>query len=414
MLKRKNYWLLFAVLLLALTSLSPSMELDTAEGDYPPRQPQRLSEQPDSGDKNNVTSLNIRVSMSSGELKALQRISSNFTLSTGIQVFISNVDNEENAAMLKTELATMESPDIIMTDGRNIADLATRGYLLPVDVYQSVPGSVPLTVLIPQMQWNGYNWGIPLDIDPYVLVYSPQRLAELGFAEPPESLEEWGGLLNQLRGQQEQEEEPGTEKYLLAMDSRNAYGFSALLESMGLSMNGDYTPALDWVQVARSYFYLSSRFNTELWDMLQSGKLALAVLPLSEWQKNGNASLSVKAPAKSGTIYEVMQSRFFALPAGSANPETAVNWLAYITSATAQLEWLENTNRLPALEELYNPAQPEIAGLPFDINLLIAEEDVTAQPDGLSWDAVSDAVTLLLTGKLDAAEYTAATGLDSE
>lgn len=31
MLKRKNYWLLFAVLLLALTSLSPSMELDTTE-----------------------------------------------------------------------------------------------------------------------------------------------------------------------------------------------------------------------------------------------------------------------------------------------------------------------------------------------------------------------------------------------
>lgn len=159
MLKRKNYWLLFAVLLLALTSLSPSMELDTTEGTNPPRQPLSLSELPDAKDKNNVTSLNIRVSMSGAELKALQRISSNYTLSTGIQVSISNVDNEENAVMLKQELATRESPDIIMTDGRNIPDLATRGYLLPVDVYQSVPGSAPLTALIPQMQWNGYDWG---------------------------------------------------------------------------------------------------------------------------------------------------------------------------------------------------------------------------------------------------------------
>lgn len=247
--------------------------------------------------------------MSSGELKALQRISSNYTLSTGIQVLISNVDNEENAVMLKQELATMESPDIIMTDGRNIADLATRGYLLPVDVYQSVPGSAPLTVLIPQMQWNGYDWGIPLDIDPYVLVYSPQRLTELGFAEPPASLEEWSGLLNQLRAEQEQN--PDAEQYLLAMDSRNAYGFSALLASMGLSMEADYTAALDWVQIARSYFYLSSRFNTELWDMLQSGRLALAVLPLSEWQMNGNAALAVKAPAGvPGTAYEAVHSRF--------------------------------------------------------------------------------------------------------
>lgn len=96
------------------------------------------------------------------------------------------------------------------------------------------------------------------------------------------------------------------------MDSRNPYGFSALLESMGFSMAGDYTAALEWVEIARSYFYLSSRFNTDVWDMLQSGKLALAALPLSEWKLHGNASLSAEAPAgvsgKSG--YEAMQSRF--------------------------------------------------------------------------------------------------------
>lgn len=46
MLRRKNYWLLFAVLLLSLTSLSPSMELDTDEGSYPPRQPLDQSEHP--------------------------------------------------------------------------------------------------------------------------------------------------------------------------------------------------------------------------------------------------------------------------------------------------------------------------------------------------------------------------------
>lgn len=414
MLKRKNYWLLFAVLLLALTSLSPSMELDTTEGTDPPRQPQNLSEQPDLRDKDSVTSLNIRVSMSGAELKELQRISSNYTLSTGIQVLISNADNEENAEVLKQELTTGESPDIIMTDGRNIRDLATRGFLLPVDVYQSVPGSAPLTVLIPQMQWNGYDWGIPLDVDPYVLVYSPQHLAELGFDEAPASLEEWSLLLNQLREQQQKD--PGKEQYLLAMDSRNPYGFSALLESMGHSMTGDYTSVLEWVQVARSYFYLSSRYNSEMWDMLQSGKLALAALPLSEWRLHGNASLSAKAPG--GTAgsagYEAMHSRFFALPAGSAHPETAVNWLAYITSPTAQMEWLENTRRLPALEELYRSGLPEIAGLPFDGSLLLTEDEITEQPAGGSWDAVSAAVTLLLTGKLDAAGYKSSIGLKSE
>ncbi|CAH1196238.1 hypothetical protein PAECIP111892_02190 [Paenibacillus auburnensis] len=413
MLRRKNYWLLFAILLLALTSLSPSMELDTTEGSYPLRQPQSLSKQPDSGDQGRVRSLSIRVSLSSEELKELERISSNYTLSSGIQVVISNVGNEENADMLKQELTTGESPDIIMTDGRNIADLATRGFLLPVDVYQSVPGSAPLTMLIPQMQWNGYDWGVPLDIDPYVLVYSPQRLAELGLAEAPKSLEQWGLLLNQLREQQEKT--PGKEQYLLGLDSRNPYGYITLLESMGFSLASDNTAALEWTQYARSYFYLSSRYNPDLWDMLQSGKLAIAALPLSEWQQYGNASLTAEAPMEmaGNKGYEAMHSRFFALPAGSSNPEAAVNWLAYITSSTAQLEWLENTKRLPALDELYQSSLPEITGLPFDSKLLLSDEAVTEEAPG-RWNAFSAATTLLLTGKLDAAGYKAALSQKSE
>ncbi|MNI35820.1 Bacterial extracellular solute-binding protein [compost metagenome] len=412
--RRKNYWLLFAILLLALTSLSPSMELDTSEGNYPPRQPQSLSEQPDAKDKNRITSLNIRVSLSGKELEELKLISNNYTLSSGVQVIISNVDTEENADMLKRELTTGESPDIVMTDGRNIPDLATRGYLLPVDVYQSLPGSAPLTLLISQMQWNGYDWGVPLDIDPYVLVYSPQQLGELGLTEAPNSLEDWSLLLNHLR--ELQVKELGKEQYLLAMDSRNPYGYSALLESMGVSLTSGNTAALEWTQYARSYFYLSSRYNTELWDMLQSGKLAVAALPLSEWQLHGNASLKAAAPAAAAGDdgYEALYSRFFALPAGAKNPEAAVNWLAYITSATAQLEWLENTGRLPALDELYRSALPDITGLPFDSKLLLSDEAVAGESPGSSWSTISEAVTMLLTGKLDAAGYRAALGQDSE
>jgi multiple sugar transport system substrate-binding protein len=150
--------------------------------------------------------------------------------------------------------------------------------------------------------------------------------------------------------------------------------------------------------------------------MLQSGKLAIAALPLSEWQQHGNASLSAEAPSEAaGNIgYEAMHSRFFALPAGSSNPEAAVNWLAYITSSTAQLEWLENTRRLPALDELYRSALPEITGLPFDAKLLLSDEPVTGEAPGSSWNAISAATTLLLTGKLDAAGYQAALGQDSE
>lgn len=401
MLKRKNYWLLFAILLLALTSLSPSMELDTSEGTYPLRQPQDNSEHPDSGKQGEVRDLRIRVTLSREEFAQLEWISGNYTLSSGVQVILSNVQSEETVDMLKSDLTIGDSPDIVMLDGRNIVDLATRGYLLPVDVYQSLPGSAPLTILIPQMQWNGYDWGVPLDVDPYVLVYSPARLAELGMTGAPDSLEQWNELLRRFR------EEQGKEQYLLAMDTRNPYGYSAILESMGVSLTSDNMEALAWTQNARSYFYLTSRYNEDLWGMLQEGTLAVAALPLSEWQKHGNASLSAEVPVSNdrGKGYEAMYSRFFALPAESSNPETAVDWLAYVTSSTAQLDWLKNTGRLPALDELYRSAAPELLRLPFDTGLLLTDETVTDNAQVGGWTEISAAVAMFLTGKLDAEDY---------
>ncbi|AIQ43019.1 extracellular solute-binding protein [Paenibacillus sp. FSL R7-0312] len=405
MLRRKNYWLLFAVLLLSLTSLSPGMELDTDEGSYPPRQPLDQSKRPPSGELGDEQSLTIRVSLSSLEFSVLQRISQNYSLSSGVSVQLTNVDAEEDgAAQVREELTVGDSPDIVMLDGHSIFDLASRGYLLPVDIYQSVPGSTPLTMLIQQMQWNGYDWGVPLDIDPYVLVYSPQRLAEWGLSGAPSSLEEWNGLLGRLNGEETKEH------YLLAMDTRNPYGYAAVLHSMGGRLLSMSEAQAAWTEAARGYFFLTSRFNQNIWDMLQDGKLAVAVVPLSEWKKYGNSTLAVQAPLEQTgyNIYEAIHSRFFALPAQSGSPEAAVKWLAYVTSSSAQLEWLENTDHLPALDELYRSGLPEISRLPFDSKLFLTDDNAPESDSEGEWSRKAEAAILLLTGKLDAAGYQAA------
>ncbi|MNE88450.1 hypothetical protein D3C80_1857570 [compost metagenome] len=78
------------------------------------------------------------------------------------------------------------------------------------------------------------------------------------------------------------------------------------------------------------------------------------------------------------------------------------------------MEWLENTKRLPALDELYRSSLPKITGLPFDAKLLLSDEAVTEEAPGSNWNAISAATTLLLTGKLDAAGYKAALSRDLE
>ncbi|WP_379161200.1 extracellular solute-binding protein [Paenibacillus sp. sgz5001063] len=410
MLRRRNYWLLFAILLLSLTSLSPSMELDTSDDTYPMKQPLNPLEHSEAGNKDLIQTLSIQVSMSSEEFNELQRISNNYSLSNRTRVILSNVDSDKADDILKQDLTIGQSPDIIMTDGRRIIELATQGYLLPIDIYQSVPGSAPLTTLIPQMQWNGYDWGVPLDIDPYVLVYSPQRLRELGITELPGSLEQWNELLKVIR------EHPDKQRYLLAMDTRNPYGYSAVLASMGGSLRSVSPALLEWTHYAGSYFFLTSRTNTDIWGMLQEGKLAVAALPLSEWQKHGNSSLSAEAPLTtgSGSGYEAIYSRFFALPAQSGNPEEAVNWLSYVTSSMEQLDWLENTGRLPALDEIYRTGLPERVKLPFDPGLLLGDETNLKSESAGDWTALSLAVTQLLTGEIDPAGYAAAVAQSSE
>ncbi|MBT2288083.1 extracellular solute-binding protein [Paenibacillus albidus] len=399
MLRRKNYWLLFAIILLSLTSLSPSMELNTGDGPHEVKKPQNQNTDSSAGEKGTVDSLRISVSLNPEEFQELERISATYSLSSGVKVELVNVSSEDAERTLKQDLTLGNSPDIVMTDGRNILDLATRGFLLPVDVYQSIPGSAPLTGLIPLMQWNGYDWGVPLDIDPYVMVYSPQRLKELGFNGVPRNLEEWNTLLQNVHKEQ------GIS--LLALDTRNPYGLAAVLESMGGSLLKANPEWLDWIQLGRSSFYLTSRYNQEVWDRLQGGRIAVAVLPLSEWQKHGNSSLAAEAllQAGQGAGLESIYSRSFALPAQSRNPEAAVEWLAYITSLSSQQAWLDNTGRLPALDELYRMNQPAFTQLPFDTGLLLSEEAAPVSESQGSWSRVTEAVLLLLTGKLDTAAY---------
>lgn len=399
MLKRKNYWLLFAILLLALTSLSPSMELNTNNDPYPLNRPQNQSANPSSGDEGTIDSLRIRVSLNQEEFNELELLSSRYTLESGVKVILSNVASEDADEILKQDLTIGDSPDIVMADGRSILDWATRGYLLPVDVYQSIPGSAPLTLLIPSMQWNGYNWGVPLDIDPYILVYSPQRLAELGFTSLPRSLEEWNTLLQNVLQEQG--------KYLLAMDSRNPYALSAVIESMNSSLLSDNQEVMNWTQNARSYFYLTSRYNKDIWDMLQRGSVAVAALPLSEWKKKGNSSLTAESPltANNGRGLESCYIRSFVLPAQSQSPKEAVNWLTFITSEQSQLDWLEGTGSLPALDVLYRSEHAFKYRLPFDVDLLLTEETAPEDKSQGGWSKIVDAVSLFLTGKIDAAGY---------
>lgn len=71
------------------------------------------------------------------------------------------------------------------------------------------------------------------------------------------------------------------------------------------------------------------------------------------------------------------------------------------------MEWLENTDRLPALDELYRSPQPEIGKLPMEAGWFLAEDNTPGPGSEAEWSRKAEAVLGLLTGKLNAAAFEA-------
>lgn len=360
-----------------------------------------MSDRPSTNTEGRERMIRISVSLPEREFAVLESISSRYAESSGIKVELRNREPEEPGQGLMTDLTAGDRPDIVMTDGNRVLELASGGYLLPVDIYQSVPGDTPLPRLLSQVQWNGYGWGVPLDIDPMVIVYAPERLRELGLGGPPGSREEWQQLLA-AAGKQG--------KYMLSIDPRSPYGMGALLESLGSGLAEADPELLEWIRGARSRMYYSASDRPELWERLHTGEVAAAIVPLSAWSGHSSSGLAASA-LSAGSAPEALQSRCFALSAQSSSPEEAVAWVTHMTSAAVQREWGEQTGRLPALDEMYRRPQLDASGMsPIQPSQLL-EEAALPQTAGLHWSRLAAAVTAFLTGKLDTAGYGKEAGL---
>ncbi|MBY9076944.1 extracellular solute-binding protein [Paenibacillus sp. HN-1] len=406
--KRKNYGLLFAILLLALTSLSPNMDLSESDNPLPRndnQSPSRISSLRQTGEP---AALRVAVALDDDGFAELQRISDRYALSKGISVTLENLGPGTDSDALIHELTVGSMPDIVMTDAGQIRELAQGGYLLPADAYQNSPGGTPLTPLLPLLQWNGYTWGVPLDIDPYVFVYEPQVLKSLGMEHVPGSADAWDSLLKAMK--------PESGKYVLALDKNNPYGLSALLESMGSPLYPAARKALEWVQKNRSAIYSSDGREKTVWSMLKQGHVAIAAMPYSVWREHAGSGegLTVETPwGADGAEPQTLLSRSFALSAQSRSPEAAADWLSYLTSPEAQTDWLKSTGMLPAASEPYRDEPDVAADLPFDPEALLKEKTQADEPRP-AWTTIVSAARELLTGKLDAPGFLAAVSSAAE
>lgn len=223
--KRRNYWVLFAILLLALINLSPSKQstlIRNEEGIIP--EPVSL---PNPKEVQEPGHFRVAVQMNEGEFLRLQQWNYEYMNQFADQVELVNLPSGESYRDLLQQFELGESPDVLLLDNVWIRKFASSGYLLPAERYYSSPlsGEV-LSVTLGQNEWNGYLWGVPFDTDPYVFAYNPALIKELGLDHPPQSADDWEKLLSSFK---KQSRIPS----LLAVDISEPYAALSLLWQFG-------------------------------------------------------------------------------------------------------------------------------------------------------------------------------------
>ncbi|MNP14255.1 Bacterial extracellular solute-binding protein [compost metagenome] len=299
-------------------------------------------------------------------------------------------------------LAIGDGPDVLLLESEWIKDFASKGYLLPVESYlKNTPGSNILRLLLPTVEWNGYQWATPFDMDPYVFVWQPKTLAEMGIVNPPITNKEWVNLLDK------QMDRDG--KSLLGINAGEPYALATLLGGMGANILQTNDESLLWLEQAIPHMNIISNNKQEAWQLLLDGEMPLYLSTYSEARSVRADGLEVEFP---GNFYNespfYLRSRSFAVSSQSTISEQSAEWISFMTSSPIQQEWFDQTDRLPSLSLMYADNSSHGVQIPFRLELVQDPSVVNMQSSQMTrsaWNDLTVGVNKLLTGQMTVHQF---------
>jgi len=333
-LKRKKYWFLFAILLLSLSSLSPSFDFTHHTRREPPGDepvpPQQRPDLPES----DQGPIKIGVQLNPDELGQLQILNRKFMQETGADIEVTPLEvGETETKSLLLRMSLGEGPDVILMDSHYIKALAMSGYLLPIDASQAaIPNGDMLNGLLAPLQWNGYQWGMPFDVDPYILTWQKKGEEGSPFKMP--------------------------DNPVLSFDPRDPYAFGAAVHLF----EGDPTkPEQEALEKLTSHFHGSTDSVQQGGDAENTDPTAsetesspMGIESYSSFTKKDSVGVSaILAMGKTYLNTPVVRTRSFAVAANTESPALAMEWVTYMTSKATEVEWSKAVGTLPVASDMY-------------------------------------------------------------
>lgn len=321
----------------------------------------KSNDQPEQGELivEQISNIYVNVSLPDSQFQQLQELNRNFMIEhPHIQVKLTNEPFKDRAYDLwALQSRQGEASDIMLLDNGWVRPFAIQGFLKPADSIMTGDALTDqLTGLLDPLTWNGYLWGVPREVNPYIVVWSEALLAAAGLKEPPSDwasfqaaaskvieLNSKVSIVNWSEGDLQQQ------LIWLAAYQTDRSNLLKLLPFSEIQ-----TSQLAWLQKMEQHMSrIAVNAIGQLNEAFQSNSLLSAIIPWSEYE-NLNDALRKKLLVDQDRIdYPWLNGHSYVISSNSNAEEEAMLWIREMTNVNNQQMIYDRSGQLPARASLY-------------------------------------------------------------
>jgi len=313
--------------------------------------------------------LTIEVAMDEEDFHALSNRNDDFTFRhPDIEVELRRISPGRAYDTYRNALELEQAPDVMLVRNEWVKPFAASGYLLPADAaFAGKSMAEQFEALTGQVKWNGYHWGVPRDMDPYVVVWNEELLRGwLGEeAALPLTAGQW-----LLAAEASAATQYATGWLTIAREDFPA--LLAWLESATDERSDDWwergndlwsgTPqeqALTLLETGRAGIGFAQDAKAALAEV-ESGRALAAVVPYSdtaflERDDNGKEDRRLEIDHHAWRLpFTWPRGTSYVISSRTEAEEQAAAWIAEMTGEQAQLQHLEEQGKLPVYRSFYD------------------------------------------------------------
>lgn len=331
-------------------------------------------------------SLTVAVAMDEDSFKQLAEQNLSFRQRhRDITVTLTRVEPDEAYAYFRRASELEEAADVMLLNSEWVNEFAAEGFLQTAEnAYAGKALAEQFEAISAPVKWNDYWWGVPLDIDPYVLVWNEALLNEwLGESVTlPLTAEQWQTAYDRsaatlgASGAAEAAGDEGAARSSgpiswLTIDPTDPYALLAWLENRTGARTDELWNSRDVWDDAKPFgealSFLGARLNgvqfatsaEGMRDRLANGETLVAAMPYSEAARmtseasRGTARGLLLDASSWKHPYVWTRGTSYVISAGTNAEEAAVTWIAEMTDASVQLDNARALGRLPVYRSLY-------------------------------------------------------------